>query len=112
MKQQYQAVYAFITQTPGFCSANYTSRAQYNSDARPVIKDRHTALNFLAKCESEGLDITKDSGRLTIRGGLVQYVAGQYWPTEFRRAVVAHLEDVLSRAGYTEAGIKRIGKGL
>ena len=110
MKQKYESLNAFIKQAPGFSSANYTSRAQYNSDARPVIKDRRTALNLLKECQAEGLNINKDSGRLTINSEGVQYITGQYFPTEYRRAVVIHLEDVLRRAGYTEAGIKRIGK--
>ncbi len=107
----------FIAQRPGLESANYGDVSAYRSEMRSITKDRHhaeTLLNAVAWRDS----ITADdlikasqhtfSGRLTIRDisahnndgstyhkFAVHYCAGQYFPTEYRRAVCAVMASAL-----------------
>lgn len=109
---QYQALEAFIKQRPGFCSYNYSTRAQYEQDARPVRKQKTEALRLLACAKARGLDLTTTSGRLTIsERGEVDYITGQYFPTEYRRAALRLLEQKLIDDGFSESGIKARKRG-
>lgn len=108
MEQRKQAILdtlrKFIAQRPGLEFANYGDVSAYRSEMRSITKDRHhaeTLLNAVAWRDS----ITADdlirasqgafSGRLTIteQDGKVRidYCTGQYFPTEYRRAVCAVL---------------------
>lgn len=97
----------FVSQRPGFESANYSNRADYHRDYRPVQKDLARALTLLDMLQAPGhefitfQDIQEAtrafSGRLHVdnNGAMVEYTAGQYWPTEYRRAVVVVLEKLI-----------------
>lgn len=114
------ALRAFISARPGLEFANYGDISSYRSEMRSITKDRHHAEALLAAVSWR--EITADaiieaskhafSGRLTIEpvylqnsgyyglepeivGYSIQYCTGQYFPTEYRRAVCAVLSSAL-----------------
>ena len=107
----FRALDAFIRQRPGLDPRNYIShgadtagRAAYRAEVRAIGKDLAHARALLAHCEREpdayGPRImeafrTAYSGRLSWDGERLDYTTGQYWPTEYRRAVCAVLADAI-----------------
>lgn len=108
-----EALYRFINQRPGLEPRNYISdwrdtegRRAYHAEARQITKDLHQARDLLAAvawrdsitgdhlvaaCQGSRLDIQ------VLNDGAVRvdYCTGQYWPTEYRRAVCRVLSSVL-----------------
>lgn len=89
----------FIRQRPGFEWANYDSAASYRADTRRALRDLHDAEDMLRaiRWRTSCTFSPSTSGRLTWeaeRKGW-QYVAGQYFPTEFRAAACSLLASAL-----------------
>lgn len=96
------ALRTFINQRPGLEYGNYGDPVSYRAEVRSIGKDLAHARELLRFVELRD-SITADaiikasegafSGRLTIaeKNGKVaiDYCTGQYWPTEYRRAVCA-----------------------
>jgi hypothetical protein len=99
------ALRAFAAQRPGLEYGNYGNAAIYRAEARRIAADGAHAQTLLAAVESldgitaqDILDAARDAfrGRLSIDAdGRIDYRTGQYWPTEYRRAVCAVLSRVL-----------------
>ena len=100
-----QALARFIAQRPGLEFANYGDAAAYRSEMRSITRDRHIAENLLSYVAVRD-SITAErilesarssfSGRLTITerddgACVIGYCAGQYFPTEYRKAAAAVL---------------------
>lgn len=94
------ALRKFNNQRPGFEFANYGDRSTYNADARPVAKQRiqnAELIGFIACRDSITAEaITAElRGRLELTSNALHYTAGQYFPTEYRRALRSALLSVL-----------------
>ena len=102
-KQQIvDALYAFINQRGGLEFGNYGNVQAFRSEQRSITKDGKEARQLVRDIERRN-SITADdivaasksafSGRLTIdvTGDKVRidYCTGQYFPTEYRKAVAA-----------------------
>lgn len=105
------ALYSWIKKRPGLEPHNYIRDwrdldgiACYRSESRSITKDRHHAealLDAIAWRDSITADDIIEaakhsfSGRLSIKetekGFSIDYCTGQYWPTEYRRAVCSVL---------------------
>ena len=99
----------FIAQRPGLEFGNYGDVSAYRSEMRSITKDRHHAeamLSSVAWRDSITADTILEaskhafSGRLTITEPtpgrfVLDYCTGQYWPTEYRRAVCSVLSSAL-----------------
>ena len=106
MKQQIiDALRAFTQKRPGLEYSNYGDRASYQSEMRAITKDLHQARELLRYVELRD-SITGDdiiaasesafSGRLTIcDDATIDYCTGQYFPTEYRKAVCAVLSSAI-----------------
>ncbi len=110
-----EALHAWINQRPGLEPANYISgwndtagRSAYRSESRSITKDLHQARTLLRYVEMHGsitaekiIEATRHSfsGRLTIEPNgddfKLSYCTGQYWPTEYRRAVCSVLSSAI-----------------
>ena len=112
-----ETLHRWIAKRPGLDPRDYIrgwddrdGRAAYFSESRSITKDRHQAeamLLYVARRDSiTAEDIIKASrdafsGRLTITpqndgdGFSIDYCVGQYWPTEYRRAVCAVLASAI-----------------
>lgn len=94
------AMESWIKQRPGLDPLNYDSLRAYRAEVREIGKQRKRALRKLAEVrrsvnhdEALLLDSFRAfSGRLSWDGEKLKYVAGQYWPTEYRAAALAVLE--------------------
>lgn len=92
-----QALDAFIRMRPGFDPRNYGDRASYMSDVRRATRDLNHARALLrwARLSSvryEDLAATMTQrDRLSWDGARLDYCTGQYWPVEYRAAVVRAL---------------------
>jgi hypothetical protein len=94
---------AFIRQRPGLEYGNYCNPTSYNAEMRSITRELHHARELLAAVSwrtSIDVDALKKafgaySGRLTWDGQQLDYCTGQYWPTEYRRAVCAVLSTAL-----------------
>jgi len=107
----------FISQRPGLEVGNYVSHGNdlqgwkaLRQERRGITRDLKTARFLLPMVEAQvPLGILLESfraysGRLEWNGTKLEYTAGQYFPTEYRKAVCA----VLSQALWTtwrEAGL-------
>ncbi len=107
------ALYKFISQRPGVDARNYFSdwrdvegRRAYNSEVRSITRDLQTARLLLRQIELREISFPAEkiveaarhsySGRLSInvkpgtKGEIqIDYCTGQYFPTEYRKAVCA-----------------------
>lgn len=95
------ALYTFANKRPNLEFNNYGDIKSYRAESRAITKDLHHARNLLRALELSqsitGEDIIRASehafsGRLSINvtdDGLVSidYCTGQYFPTEYRKAV-------------------------
>ena len=103
------AMYAFIGQRPGLEFGNYGEPVSYRAEVRAIGRDLTQARQLIRDVELRDSisadDIIKASrhaysGRLTIAtrddGAIaIDYCTGQYFPTEYRRAVCAVMSAVL-----------------
>lgn len=93
----------FARQRPGLDFANYGDVSAYRSESRSITKDLHHAESLLAAVRRTLIPADKlasafkraYSGRLSWDGESLDYCTGQYWPTEYRRAVCAVLSAAL-----------------
>lgn len=110
-----QALGAFARQRPGLDPRNYIShgmdregRSAYRSECRSITRDLHDVNALLAAVSWRESITAQDlreaaeraySGRLSIvdtpKGIGLDYCTGQYWPTEYRKAVCAVLSHAL-----------------
>ena len=94
---------SFICQRPGLEFANYGDVSNYRADYRQILRCKHDAeemLRFVELFTFSAQDLAEAAqrsfaGRLTWNEEQTrwEYVTGQYWPTEYRRAacsVLAH----------------------
>ena len=116
------ALQRFIAQRPGLEFGNYGDISAYRSEMRSITKDRRhaeTMLRAISWRDSITADAIVDaskhafSGRLTITEPdpgrfVLDYCTGQYWPTEYRRAVANVLSSALWNY-WREAGDGPIG---
>lgn len=92
-----QAIDAFIRQRPGFEPGNYGDRASYMIDVRRATRDLNHARALLrwARLSSVPYDVLAGTmtqrDRLSWDGARLDYCTGQYWPVEYRAAVVRAL---------------------
>ncbi len=109
-KQQIiDGLYRFINQRPGLEFGNYGDIKLYRSEVRSIGKDLQQARKLLREIElRDSINADKIiraarssySGRLTISetddGKLrINYCTGQYFPTEYRRAVCSLCSSLL-----------------
>lgn len=99
------ALRAFIRQRPGLEFGNYGDLRAYRQESREITRDlRHAEILIDAVAARDA--ITADriiegakhaySGRLEITyGPRIDYCVGQYFPTEYRRAVCAVMASLL-----------------
>ena len=96
----------WINQRPGLEFGNYGDMSSYRAELRSIGKDlQHaramvnyvawhdsiTAEMILSAADNGGrLSLTTDGDKVTIN-----YVTGQYWPTEYRRAVCSLMSSVI-----------------
>ena len=96
------ALRTFAQKRPQLEYGNYGNFSSYSQESRAITKDLHHARALLRRVELSGisaeelLEASKEafSGRLTITAtddGVVKidYCTGQYFPTEYRKAVAA-----------------------
>ena len=100
--QMLEELHRFIRQRPGLEFGNYKDATEYRRELRQITRDKRDAETMLFHVW-RSLMVTKTlregseqafSGRLSWNGKAWEYVTGQYWPTEYRRAACA----VLARA--------------
>ena len=100
------ALHQWINQRPGLEFSNYGNVSSYRSEMRSIGRDLQHAramVNYVAWHDSitaEMIMSAADNGgrlTLTVNGDKVRidYVTGQYWPTEYRRAVCALMSSVI-----------------
>lgn len=90
---------AFVRQRPGFDWHNYGSAASYRADVRRAGRDLRDAEELLrAVTWRTSCTLAENKGgRLSWNGKGWEYVAGQYFPTEYRAAACAFLASALWR---------------
>lgn len=105
--QVLEALRKFVNQRPGLEFGNYGDWSAYRSELRQITKDRTHALALMRQVElRESITVERllegfraYSGRLSISEkdgkAVLDYCTGQYWPTEYRKAVAAIMAQVL-----------------
>ena len=85
----------WIAQRPGLEFGNYGDVRSYRAEQRRIRRDYDDALTLIRSLELASIsaaDIKKAlqsafCGRLSWDDGRLSYCCGQYWPTEYRKAV-------------------------
>ena len=100
------ALHKWIAQRPGLDFGNYGDVSSYRAEMRSIGQDLQHAramVNYVAWHDSITAEMilraADNGGRLTITVDgdkvAINYVTGQYWPTEYRRAVCALMSSVI-----------------
>ena len=99
------ALRKWINQRPGLEFGNYGDVSAYRSELRSITRDLQHAramVNYVAWHDSITAEMilhAAGSGRLTLTADgdkvRIDYVTGQYWPTEYRRAVCHLMSSVI-----------------
>lgn len=97
------ALTGFAAQRPGLEYANYGDPVSYRAESRAITRDLHHVYTLLRRVQRAHSITSVDlkaafrafSGRLTWNGSRLDYCTGQYFPTEYRRAVCAVLAAAL-----------------
>lgn len=94
------ALSVFIRQRAGLEFGNYGDLQSYRQEQRSITKDRHQAFElFRFICRSESITAERIKAearnRLEWKNDKWEYTTGQYFPTEYRRAVCNMLSAVL-----------------
>jgi len=94
------ALSVFIRQRAGLEFGNYGDLQSYRQEQRSITKDRHQAFElFRFICRSESITAERikaeANNRLEWKNNKWEYTTGQYFPTEYRRAVCNMLSAVL-----------------
>jgi hypothetical protein len=100
------ALYRFIAQRPGLEYGNYGDISSYRAEMRSITKDRHHAqalLRYIELSSSISAPMILDALSQAFSGRLswddtkqrLDYCTGQYFPTEYRKAVAAVCSYVL-----------------
>lgn len=95
----------FIAQGPRLEFGNYGDVSTYRAEQRAITRDLRDARKFLRLVEVSSITFEdlkaamRDAwgGRLSWDGATLDYCAGQYWPTEYRKAVAAMCALALKR---------------
>lgn len=95
----------FAYQRPGLDFADYGEIKYYRQDSREITKDLHDFCELLRLCnvyidnlaDKVGEVLTNSNDRLTLNGNKLQYITGQYFPTEYRPACSRVLKAILWR---------------
>ena len=89
---------AFAAAKPRLEYNNYGDRASYRAEVRGITRDLHHARALLTAVRLSGVTEAQlvtafraFSGRLSWDGKRLAYCTGQYYPTEYRKAVCAVL---------------------
>ena len=93
----------FANQRPGLDFNDYGQRKYYMQDYREILKDLHSfrELLSLAINRIDNLNevltnqLSNSSDRLTLKDGKLQYITGQYFPTEYRNAACRILSSLI-----------------
>lgn len=96
----------FAHQRPGLDFSDYGDRQSYQQDQREILKDLHS-FRELYNLASRRLgndfnrvlteELTTTGDRLTMKGDRLEYITGQYWPTEYRSAACRVLSRLIWR---------------
>lgn len=97
------ALTAFAAGRPGLEYANYSDPVAYRAEARAITRDLHHVYTLLRRVQlAHSITSTNlkeafraFSGRLSWDGSRLDYTTGQYFPTEYRKAVCAVLAAAL-----------------
>ena len=97
------ALIDYAAQRPGLDVRNYGSWSSYRSEAASITRQWQTiceqlqAANYYNITDAQVIAASESaySGRMTWTGDDWDYCTGQYWPTEYRAAVVAVLRYAL-----------------
>ena len=101
-----ETLHRWVRQRPGLEYCNYGDPTAYRSEMRSITKDRHHAealLSYVAPRDSITAEMILEASRRSFSGRLkitpsddgekfsIDYCTGQYFPTEYRKAVCAVL---------------------
>ena len=93
-QQLISALRAFVAQRPNLEPGNCATLADYRAESRTITAQRDDALALLAAVEAresitaaDMLAMLRDRLTWDADRGELEYAIGQYWPTEYRRAV-------------------------
>lgn len=108
----------FVNQRPCLEFANYGDVKSYRSESREITNDLHDfreimslAFTIVPNLEERLTEyLTKSSDRLTLVNGKLQYITGQYFPTEYRPAVNRVLSNIMWRYVVSEYFKGELGK--
>ena len=94
---------SFVRKRAGLEFCNYGDVKAYRAEQREITKDLHDfreLLNlYLRRVENANVKLIEyfenNSGRLTLDNGKLQYITGQYFPTEYRPAANRTLANLI-----------------
>jgi len=97
------AIATFIRSRPGLEYGNYDTARSYRAECRQIARDKRDAETLLSAVALSPITAEEllaafpraYSGRLSWDAGKLEYCVGQYYPTEYRKAVCSVLASAL-----------------
>lgn len=110
MNNSIKNLISFVRSRPNLDTANYSDAKSYRADVYAASKFLKPCISLLHKASQLGVDVSGRTGRIYVSDSGVEYVTGQYYPTEYRRAAYMHLERCFTEAGYTLKQVKEFSR--
>ena len=102
------ALRAFVAQRPGFDYRNYNTASAYRADQKRAMNDKADALALINAFPDEAArgfltDALRSGNRLSLEGGKLEYITGQYYCTEYRASVGRAVSDALRALSWAQS---------
>lgn len=99
-----QKLLTFANPRPGLDPHDYADYKSFRAEQREVLKDlahARTLIQAVASIPSITGELMVErlqkGGRLHLNGEEIDYIAGQYWPVEYRKAICRFCAELLWR---------------
>ena len=102
------ALRAFVAQRPGFERGDYNTPSAYRADQKRAMRDKADALALISAFPDNAdprflVDALSSGNRLSLEGGKLEYITGQYYCTEYRAAVCRAVSDALRALSWAQS---------
>ena len=99
---------AFVARRPGFDYHNYATASDYRADQKRAMRDKADALALINAYPDDAdprflVGVLSSGNRLSLEGGKLEYITGQYWCIEYRAAVCRAVSDALRSLSWAQS---------
>ena len=99
---------AFVAQRPGLDYRNYNTLSAYRADQKRTMRDKADALALISAYPDDAdprflVGVLSSGNRLSLEGGKLEHITGQYYCTEYRATVCRAVSDALRSLSWAQS---------